>query len=235
VATPSPPIRETETYPVEPAQDVTIEGAAGLMLRGTWRTASRVSPAVLLLHMYGGSRIDWGPEAEILQQAGIASLAIDLRGQGETGGAEDWGLAVEDLSAAHAWIERQPAADAERRGTVGASIGANLALTHAARDPSIRAVALLSPGMDYFGVSLEGLMAVYGERPILLAASAKDTYSADTIQVLAGEGTQTAVPLLYPGSSHGTELLYRTQGLLLEELIRFLQESLAPATPSSPG
>jgi acetyl esterase/lipase len=177
--------------------------------------------------MYRGSRIDWGPEADVLQQTGIASLAIDLRGQGQTGGEENWVLAVEDVAAVYAWMGQQPGVDPDRRCTIGASIGANLALTHAVGEPSIRAVALLSPGMDYFGVSLEGQMTIYGERPILLAASDKDTYSADAIEVLAGESLGTVTSLLYPGSSQGTELLYRTQGDFLAESIRFLQESLA--------
>jgi dienelactone hydrolase len=178
--------------------------------------------------MYGGGREDWAPEAETMQQAGFASLALDLRGQGDTGGEENWGLAVEDVAAAQAWIASQPDVDSLRRGTVGASIGANLALTHAAVDPEIRAVALLSPGLNYFGVSLEGLMSSYGARPILLAASDKDAYSADTAQVLAGEASGQVDLLLYPGSAHGTELLYRTHGDFFPELMRFLQESLAP-------
>ncbi|HET7012020.1 MAG TPA: alpha/beta fold hydrolase [Anaerolineales bacterium] len=235
-ATPSqsPQISPTALRPTStaatppPAQDVTVQGAQGFALRGTWRAAGPSSPAVLLLHMYRGSRVDWAPEAEVMRQAGIASLALDLRGHGDTRGEEDWELAVEDVAAAHAWIAQQPEVDDRRRATVGASIGANLALTHAASDPHIRAVALLSPGMDYFGIKLEGVMSMYGERPILLAASDKDTYSADTVEVLAGEAMGPAILLVYPGSAHGTELLYRTQADFLPELIRFLEDSLGP-------
>ena len=228
-ASPATPSVTGIAAPLPPAQEVTILGVQGLALRGTWRAAAAPSsPALLLLHMYGGGREDWAPEAETMQQAGFSSLALDLRGQGDTGGEENWTLAIEDVAAAQAWIASQPDVDSRRRGTIGASIGANLALTHAALDPEIRAVALLSPGLNYFGVSLEGLMSSYGARPILLAASDKDAYSADTAQVLAGEASGQVDLLIYPGSAHGTELLYRTHGDFLPELMRFLQESLAP-------
>src|SRR4030065_559917 len=96
--TPAPPTTAPGTTPnlsqAEP-EDVLLSGAEGLALHGTWRSAGgRAAPAVLLLPMYGGRRQDWDSIAESLQEAGFASLALDLRGQGDTRGTEDWSLAV---------------------------------------------------------------------------------------------------------------------------------------------
>ncbi len=218
---------ETLAAPPAEPEEVLVPGAEGLALHGTWRTAGGTSePAVLLLHMYAGRRQDWDPVAEALQQAGIASLAIDLRGQGDTGGSEDWALAIADVAAAQAWLADQPNVDPGRRGTVGASIGANLALAHAASDDSLRAVALLSPGLDYFQVSIEGLMSPYGARPILLVASEKDGYSADAVRTLADEAKGQAELVVYPGGAHGTQMFF-TQSSLLDTLIAFLQSNLS--------
>ncbi len=229
VMTPGPgtPTLPTTVNPSRAApEDVLLSGAEGLALHGTWRTAGgRAAPAVLLLPMRGGRRQDWDSIAESLQQAGIASLALDLRGHGETGGTEDWTLAVEDVSAAQAWLAARPEVDPHRRGTVGASIGANLALAHAARDPDVRAIALLSPGLDYFRVTIEGLMGLYGSRSILLVASEKDGYSAETVLTLAQEAEGPAELVVYPGGAHGTEMFF-TQSSLLDTLIEFLHSSL---------
>jgi pimeloyl-ACP methyl ester carboxylesterase len=234
--TPPPVLRETGSAPApslppaQPAEEVEIEGARGLILHGTWRSASpEPTPAVLLLHMYARGREDWSEIAEALSIVGIASLAIDLRGHGETGGAEDWALALEDVAAAQAWMDDRGGVDPGRRGTVGASIGANLALANAVTDPSVAAVALLSPGLDYFRVQIEGLMSLYGERPILLAASEKDRYSADTVQTLADEATGPVRLLVYTGGAHGTQL-FSTQADLQGEIVAFLVDSLAPST-----
>ena len=233
--TPAPPTPAPGTTPnlsqAEP-EDVLLSGAEGLALHGTWRSAGgRADPAVLLLPMYGGRRQDWDSIAESLQEAGFASLALDLRGQGDTRGTEDWSLAVEDVAAAQAWLAARPEVDPQRRGTVGASIGANLALAHAARHPDVRAVALLSPGLDYFRVTIEGLMGLYGDRSILLVASEKDGYSAETVLTLADEAEGRAELVVYPGGAHGTEMFF-TQSSLLDTLIDFLRSSLEGSSKS---
>ena len=222
--TPSP--ETTANLPHVEPEDVLVPGAEGLALHGIWRSGGgRTGPAVLLLPMYGGRRHDWDALAASLQQAGVASLAIDLRGQGDTGGAEDWTLAVDDVAAAQDWLAARPEVDPQRRGPVGASIGANLALVHATRHPEVRAIALLSPGLDYFRVSIEGLMDLYGDRSILLVASEKDGYSAETVRTLAEGAEGQAELVVYPGGAHGTEMFF-TQSSLLDILVEFVRLSL---------
>jgi dienelactone hydrolase len=189
-------------------RDVDIPGAQGLALRGTWYPPDGgMSPAVLLLHMYGHDRGDWSGLALELQAAGLGALTIDLRGHGQTGGSEDWALAREDVQAAFLWLTSQREIEATRVAVLGASIGANLALWLGAEDPSVAAAVLLSPGFDYFRVEISGLIEQYGARPIFLAASENDGYSSDTVRALAQAASGPMDLVLFPAAGHGTEML----------------------------
>jgi pimeloyl-ACP methyl ester carboxylesterase len=208
--------------------NVTVTGAQGLDLIGTYTPAGEAAaPAVLLLHMYGTDRRSWQPLVEGLAAAGIASLAIDLRGHGDTGGSEDWELAQQDVAAAFEWLRTNPDVDPSRVGVVGASIGANLALVQAASHPDdVAAAALLSPGMDYFRVKIEGLAQAASGVPLFLAASEDDRYSAETVRSLAGEAPGEHTPTVFDGASHGTDM-FASHPELADQLIRFLLEAFS--------
>jgi alpha-beta hydrolase superfamily lysophospholipase len=207
---------------------VEVPGAQGLTLKGTYYPAAEAPvPGVLLLHMYGRNRADWADFARRLQSAGVASLAIDLRGHGETREDEDWELAQQDVLSAHAWLASQAGVAAERTGVVGASIGANLALWLGAEEPGLDAVALLSPGFEYFRVRIEGLIERYGDRPVFLAASQDDRYSADTVQALATAASGPAELVVYETAGHGTDM-FAAEPDLADRVLDFLQASLAP-------
>jgi pimeloyl-ACP methyl ester carboxylesterase len=210
--------------PVAPPEpiDVDIVSVGGLTLKGTFYGAvPNAAPGVLLLHMYGHTRADWDGPAKMLQEVGIASLAIDLRGHGETGGVENWVLAQQDVAAALAWLAAMSDVDAERLGVVGASIGANLSMVLGAGDPSVDVIGLLSPGFDYFRVQIGGLMALYGDRPALLAATEQDGYSAQTVRAMAEDAVGPVELLVYDGSAHGTDIFDTDPGLI-EALVDFL-------------
>lgn len=90
-----------------------------------------------------------------LAQNGYTARAVYLRGHGQTGGSRQWDKAAEDLQRAWAYLAEQAEVDETRTAVVGASIGANMALVTAAAEPAIDAVVLLSPGLDYQGVTTE--------------------------------------------------------------------------------
>jgi dienelactone hydrolase len=164
---------------------------------------------------------------EDLAATGIASLTIDLRGHGDTGGSEDWELAQQDVAAAFEWLRTNPDVDPSRVGVVGASIGANLALVQAASHPDeVAAAALLSPGMDYFRVKIEGLAQAASGVPLFLAASEDDGYSAETVRILAGEAPGEPTPTVFDGASHGTDM-FASHPELADQLIRFLLEAFS--------
>jgi len=177
--------------------------------------------------MYGSDRRSWEPFAEALAAAGITSLAIDLRGHGDTGGTEDWELATQDVAAAFEWLQSQPGVDPTRVAIMGASIGANLALVQTAAHPDdVAAAALLSPGLDYFRVKIDGLAEKAQGVPLFLAASEQDGYAAETARILADQAPGNYTLSMFAGSSHGTEML-ASHPALADKVGRFLLEAFS--------
>jgi alpha-beta hydrolase superfamily lysophospholipase len=213
--------------PFDGPTEVEIPTADGLVLRGTFVPGQDPDgSAVLLLHMYGSDHSSWRPFALALASSGVSSLAIDLRGHGATGGAEDWTLAQQDTAAAIAWLRSVDGLDPERIGIAGASIGANLALVQAADDPgSVAAAAALSPGLDYFRVAIDGRAEELGDLPLFLAASEQDGYSAETVRTIAAQAPVEPTAAIFDGSAHGTDM-FAASPELAEMLVEFLRGAL---------
>ena len=67
---------------------------------------------------------------------------------------------------------------------VGASLGANLCLRVAARDPEVVNLVLLSPGLKKNGLTTAAAMQQYGERPVLFVASIEERYDGISAEKL---------------------------------------------------
>jgi dienelactone hydrolase len=94
--------------------------------------------------------------------------------------------------------------DPDNVSIVGASIGANVALNYAASNPTIESIVLLSPGLNYKGVSTTETIKQYNG-PIYIAVTSGDG-SADDSRVLCDE-INCGENLIYKGSnSHGTDM-----------------------------
>ncbi|MCP4360530.1 MAG: alpha/beta fold hydrolase [Chloroflexi bacterium] len=231
--TPEPTVEEVEaeTEEVEKetadatTQDVTIPGADGLEIQGIlWLPGDNESiPGVILLHMLGSNRGSWQPSRlpDLLSENGYAVLAIDMRGHGETGGSPDWTLVEEDLQLVHEYFAGLNEVDKGATAVVGASIGGNMALIAGANLPAINAVVLLSPGLDYRGVTTEDHIEEYGSRPIFIAASEEDSYAADSSRTLQELAQGKAELTLYNGAGHGTNM-FSSQPELAEAILAWL-------------
>lgn len=206
------------------AQRVTFLADDGVSIAGTlYEPAARPAPAVILVHMLARSRKDWEPVAQRLAEEGIAALAIDLRGHGESGqgpavAAE--GETVErlrlagmtaDVRAARRFLDTRPELVHDGVGLAGASLGASLVALVAAEDPAVRSIALLSPSLDYRGVRIEAAMRKY-QRPALLVASREDPYAWRSMRELAKDAGARELILL-EGAGHGTTMLARDASL----------------------
>src|SRR5436190_13755279 len=64
---------------------VDLKAADGTPLKATYFAAAKPGPGVLLLHQINRDRKSWDPVAAQLAAAGIHTLALDLRGFGESG------------------------------------------------------------------------------------------------------------------------------------------------------
>ena len=223
VASPEPEPTEpppTEAPTEEPATEepaeqfsaeirtVTFSGADGLELIGTFYPAGGTQPAptVILLHMLNSNRTVWAEFSAELNANGYNALALDMRGHGETGGAKDWTLARADHLMVMNELMSYPEIDARRVAVIGGSIGSNMALILGKDMPTnVMTVALLSPGLDYRGVTTEDAIGAYGNRPILIVASSEDAYSADSSRQLADLAFNGEL-IMYDGAGHGTNM-----------------------------
>jgi len=148
------------------SQKVQFKTADGMNIVGDfYKSDKKTGLAALLLHMMPATRSSWDHFAEQLAGTGISSLAIDLRGHGESQGGpegfksftdQEHQASMKDVEAGIWWLR-----DAGFKKIVfaGASIGANLALWRLAEgsDEEIKSAILLSPGLDYRGIKTEPL------------------------------------------------------------------------------
>ncbi|MDD5657205.1 MAG: alpha/beta fold hydrolase [Elusimicrobia bacterium] len=182
----------------------------GWTLAARYRAPRRGRTVVVMAHGVAAGKDEWEPLAALLAGRGIGSLALDLRGHGEsrTGprgpqGFEgfdaygEWPKSAADFTAAAAFLKKRGVAP-DRIAYAGASIGANLA---ARAGPRPRFLVLLSPGMDYRGV---GLPRPEPGRPALVAASPQDGYAFRTAAAYAA--ANPAARFLKAKAGHGAQM-----------------------------
>jgi alpha-beta hydrolase superfamily lysophospholipase len=212
---------------------VTFRTRDGVQIVGSlYLPARRPSPCVILVHMLTRSRDDWRALASRLADAGIAALAIDLRGHGASGAdpraqpdAEDLSPDLLDVQGARAFLASRPDLGITTVGIAGASIGANLAVLAAAGDPSVRSIALLSPGLDFRNLRTEASLRKYGQRAALMIASDEDGYAVRSIRKLEKAGTGVRETRVVSGAGHGTVMLTR-QPDLVTLIVEWFQRTL---------
>lgn len=212
---------------VAAGRPVTIVAPDGTTLAAMfYETSPRPAPAVVLVHMLGRSKDEWSVVAERLVDAGIASLAIDLRGHGRSAGnGSELRAMVADVRAGLDWLAANPAIRPDMLGVVGASLGASLAALAAAEAPSVRAVAMISPSLDYRGIRLDAsVMRKIGTRPVWMAASTEDPYALRTVKELIA-GATAREQRLSGVRGHGTSLLW-SDPELARALVDWLRRTL---------
>jgi dienelactone hydrolase len=220
-------------------------------------TTADPAPAVVLLHDFGRSRDEWISFAGLLQRNGIAALAIDLRGHGESTRKltaqgpqrvdvhdftpRDFEDMLLDVEAAFDWIADQPGIDKHRIGLVGSSLGANVALRYAAFNEDLAALLLLSPGMTYRGLRADEPMRKLGPIPLRLVVSQFDAFYFESSKRLLeirherDHNTEDAKELtICSGNLHGTAMLKGVNGLT-SLLLDWLKQALRVSAPSQTG
>lgn len=204
----SNPNRETAVEYVT-SDGVTISGT---FVGGDEGEDQAPGPVAVLVHQLGSTRAEWTPLVEALTRAPrISVLAIDLRGHGESTRAGertldfnafdegDWAKLEIDVAGAVALARER--FEANRIVLVGSSIGSSAVIRAAASDPSIAAVAAISPGRAYRGVDAMTPIAALSGRPFLAIASSGEADSAESARAMAA-ATGGEVQL-YRGTAHG--------------------------------
>ena len=210
------------------AERIALTTADGVNLIGTWSHAPTVHGAAVLLHAMPETRASWITLQAVLAKHEIASLAIDLRGHGESiqtveGEKLDYRSFTDeehqgslwDVMAAVEWV-RKRGLDRERIVLGGASIGANLAVKMLAEEPLLAGAFLLSSGGDYHGLKvLEDAQALLPEQQLLIVSAEDDPQSfPDSKKLYESAPVEQKQFLPYAAGGHGTHLLKADPSLI---------------------
>lgn len=190
------------------------------------------TPSVILLHMLGSDRGMWNNFAQKLSQNGYVVLSVDLRGHGESIKQANSTISYQsfmprnfknmtlDVKAAKKYLTEERDANPNQISIIGASIGANLALNYAASDQSIKSVILLSPGLNYRGISTLDAIMKY-KNPTYIVAAEEDSESAKDSKILCEKITCAEnLRIFEKTNDHGTDMLSNKMlGSKLQDII----------------
>jgi dienelactone hydrolase len=211
-------------------EEVAFNTSDGIAIKATWYEASAGAPTVICLHQWRSDASSYSDLAEALLKAGCNVLALDMRGHGRSTSTIDGKpvapdrLARADVEAAVDWLSHRKGVDVGRLVLIGASYGASNAIMYAADNPSVKAVVLLSPGMNYFNVlPVEPAVRKYGSRPLLLVASSEDMRSVEAVRKITSINKDVYQSKIMDNCGHGTEMF--SCGQVLKSLIlNFISE-----------
>lgn len=252
----------TASSAVAASRAVTFAAPDGVIVAATYTPVARTpAPAVVLVHGLGETRDAWSPLTGLLEKAGIATLAIDLRGHGEsvrkltTEGPLalnyrefrpiDFQDMMFDVNAGVDWLLEQPGVDKNRIAIVGASIGGNIVLRYATVNDDLAAIVVLSPGIVYRDVRADDVIGKIPNRPLRLLVAQNDAFAFESCKRLMeirkelGQASDQSEMKACAGNLHGTDLVRGVQGLadwLADWLALALSvSSPAPSPPPPPA
>ena len=213
IAAPAAVIASGSARPQRRDEEVEITGPDGVTVHGHLNVPDDARGTVVFAHGSGSSRFSHRniAVADVLQEAGIATLLIDLLTEREATDRDnvfDIDLLAARLLAAGAWLRTQPDLAARPVGYFGASTGGAAALV-AAATPGATIAALVSRGgrPDLAGSALERVHA-----PTLLIVGGDDTVVLGLNRLAAARLGAPHRLAVIPGATH----LFEEAGALEE-------------------
>ena len=210
-------------------RQVSVTAGDGFALQGTYSSAEKGGPGILLLHQCDADRRIYDQLATMLSVAGYNALTIDWRGFGgsRAGAFTDFRaqrqkiqeLMPGDVDAALKFLSEQPTVISRALGVVGGSCGVNQAVQASRRHPEIRTLALLSGGTDAQG---EAHIKSSPTLPIFAAASEEDTDAAAAIRKIVGLSAHPDSRVeIFKDAGHAATMFTKQQDLEADIVIWF--------------
>jgi dienelactone hydrolase len=210
-------------------REVTFTAADGFTLQGTFHSAPKGGPGILLLHQCNADRRSYDELAVMLNNAGYNVLSFDFRGFGGSRGGQYTDFSSQrqamvekmpgDVDAALEFLTSQNTVIARALGVVGGSCGVNQAIQASRRHPDVRTLVLLSGGTNADG---EAHIKASRQLPIFGVASEEDGSAPASIQKIVGLSAHpdSRVEML-KNAGHAAEMLARQQDLGADIVIWF--------------
>jgi dienelactone hydrolase len=217
-------------------KDVDVESDDGFLLRGTYHSAGKFAPGILLLHQCIADRRSYDNLATMLAGASFNVLTMDSRGFGDSSSgryvtrqAQMDALMPkfpEDVAAAHEFLISQPEVDKRSIGVGGASCNVSMAVLLAQRHPEVRTLVLLSGLVHEAG---KNFIKRSSNLPILVAASEEDDPKQIAKPTVELSGNKASKLLMYKGGGHGTDMFAKEKELE-SEIVSWFKSHLKPAS-----
>jgi pimeloyl-ACP methyl ester carboxylesterase len=209
-------------------REVTFAAADGFTLQGTFHSAPKGGPGILLLHQCDADRRSYDQLAVMLNNAGYNVLSFDFRGFGGSRGryadaSSDRQALVErmpgDVDAALTFLTSHNTVIARALGVVGGSCAVNQAIQASRRHPDVRTLVLLSGGTNAEG---EAHIKASPRLPIFGVASEEDGSAPASVRKIVGLSPHpdSRVELL-KNAGHAAEMLARQEDLGADIVIWF--------------
>ena len=224
------------------AEEVEFKTSDGFVLKGEYQGARPGAPTVLLMHQLGSDHREFKGLAALFAEAKVNVLSYDARGHGESvwkSGKkvtykqfDDQAFAAmtKDIDAALAFLKENKGLDGAPVGLVGSSIQSSTALLYASNHPEITTLTMLSPGIGYHNIDTAGPMKEYGKRPVFIAVSRGDEYSAESAANLVDMASGTKRIEVMDGPAHGVAMFAKNPKLS-RLVVDWTTARLAEATP----
>jgi dienelactone hydrolase len=207
-ATPSDAVPLAQSF--DGPTDLTLTTEDDVTVAATYYpTSGNTPPAVVMVPDDGGSREAWSALASELSSRGVACLALDFRGHGESEGDADASPEefAHDIRAGVRFLREREDIDGVRVCLMGGGSGANLAAHYGIDDQLLLGLVLLSPTLEGAGVNTIDALHGFGERPVLLMASKGDAGSAGSLSVLSEKAAGSVEVFRGSGSARGVGLV----------------------------
>jgi dienelactone hydrolase len=215
-------------------REVSFAAPDGFSLKGTFYSAGKPGPGLLLLHQCNADHQVYDQLGTMLSVAGYNTLAFDFRGFGNSKGGEFTDFSQQrqkimermsgDVDAALKFLISQDYVNSNALGIVGGSCGVNQAIQAARRHPTVRTLVLLSGSTDAEG---ESFIKNSVKIPIFGAASEEDTAAAESIKKIVGLSTNRSSQLqMFKDAGHAA-FMFSKQPDLQADIVIWFRSNLA--------
>ena len=214
--------------------EVSFPAADGFSLKGTFFSAGKPGPGLLLLHQCNADHQVYDQLGTMLSTAGYNVLSFDFRGFGNSKGGEFTDFQKQrdkilpkmpsDVDAALTFLTKQEFVNSNALGIVAGSCGVNQAIHAAQRHPTVRTMVLLSGGTDAEG---EAFIKSTPKVPIFGVASEEDKMPAESIKKIVGLSPNRSSQLQMLKDAGHAAFMFEKEPDLQADIVIWIRSNLA--------
>lgn len=206
-------------------------------------------PLVILLHGLNRSHLAWSDLPATLTKAGYAVFAVDLRGHGKSTVTtwkrrvnwryltpEQWKTMHRDIGQVISFFKKgefYPEVDGTHVAVVGEKMGANIATFVGKNNPEVKALVLMSPGLEFKGIDASRGLLEYDNNTLIMSnQDMKESHNQARHLYNWITGPKTLQ--VYEKIGEGADML-SNQPSVGDQIRDWLTQSLTPVGGKSPA